>query len=354
MTMEKYMSDFKEQTDISEQDDFILNEMDTTDIPKYNYDNKMSISSSKQEFGLPTLSMLGSLLCAECSEIEKLRNKTNIGYYAHFGSNAVGYRNIDDEDVTNLESIILSNVPSETKMVDFILSSPGGYIDSSLKLTNMIRQRFDQLSFLLPGATYSAATAMTFSGDEIIMQSNSHLAPINPRINGFDTYLGKKIYNKVHLYSICCPWALKNLPDAKITENNVTMRTMESLEALVYKQATNRLSKHLFKVDKMSFFQKLKTKKKIKAIVDFFVKYERHHTHIMPFFIDELMSIGFPIKKADDDLDKHLRIIRNLCEEITTTEWHNDNEVFFVRKIYFSTEHWYVLKHYPSLPPEQN
>ena len=352
VTWERYMGDFKEQSNIQEQDDLTLNNMGLSEFRKFNYDNTFSIYESTQKYGNPTLQELGSLLCFHCSEIEAIREKINIGYYAHSGPEANGYVSIDTEDCDHIEGLILGKKFSDTKIIDFILSSPGGLIEPSLELSKKLRHNFTELSFLLPGATYSAASALTFIGDEIIMQSNAFLGPINPRVNGFDTYIGKKIYNRVRLYSIFCPWALKHLPDAQIIQNKVTKKTLESLEEEVYMEMTSRLSKYLFKVHKLPFIQKLKTKEKIKSIVNFLVNFERHHTHVMPFLSDELISIGLPIKKADSLLDEQLRKIRNICKAITTTKWDQGGKSYYVRKIYFSSTAWYTLHYYPTQQKE--
>ena len=84
---------------------------------------------------------------------------------------------------------------------------------------------------------------------------------------------------------------------------------------------------------------------KIKKIVNFFTDFRKHWTHNMPFFSDRLLSIGLPIKKADSVLDEKLRKIDNICEEITTRQWHDGSNSFYVRKIYFSSNRWLILKH---------
>lgn len=133
-----------------------------------------------------------------------------------------------------LTSSILTNIPHNVNEIDFILSSPGGHIDSALKIVRIIRERFEQLSFLLTGATHSAATMLSFSGDEILMHSYANMSPINPRINGFDTYNGKKIYREAKFYSWCMPWVLKHLNEARILDNGVTMKTLKDAEKLVH------------------------------------------------------------------------------------------------------------------------
>jgi hypothetical protein len=342
---EKYMGNWKEPYKIPDGTDFKPLEMAIIGHKAYDYNHKLSIIDSKRKYGEPDLDTLGSLLCATCAEVEAIRNKLNFGYYANATLSNICFTNMDPEDLKNVQSIIFSRFTENVAEADFILASPGGSIEASLRLSEKVRERFSKLSFLLIGPTHSAATLLSFSGDEIIMQSDSNLSPINPRINGFDTYVGKQIYWEAKIYSWIAPWALKQLNEARILDNGVTMRTLKYIERLVYDAATFKLQNYLFKVHNLSFTEKIKTRMKIKKIVNFFTDFRKHWTHNMPFFSDRLLSIGLPIKKADSVLDEKLRKIDNICEEITTRQWHDGSNSFYVRKIYFSSNRWLILKH---------
>lgn len=345
VTWEKYMGDWKELDTMTEQDDLTLHEVPANEACGYNYDNFFTIAESKRKLGNPDLNMLINQLSSYCEELESYRGKPCIGYFANSAEHSTGYTDIHGEDVENLESLILGQNLEDIADIDFILSSPGGLIEASLKTVEMIRMKFSSLSFLLCGSTYSAAVLMSFCGDEIIMQSFAHLAPINPKINGFDTYVGKKVYRTYKLHSIFAPWSVKYLAESKIAENGVTLKTIHAIERMVYNFAINGLSKHLFKIDKLSMIQKIKTHLKIKKIVNFFFKFENHNTHVMPFYVETVLSVGLPVKKADPTVDMLLRKIRYICHEITTTEWRNDDSAYYIRKIYFSPNYWRVL-HY--------
>lgn len=109
-------------------------------------------------------------------------------------------------------------------------------------------------------------------------------------------------------------------------------------------QAFN-LTRYLFKVHMLPLLERIKTRRKIKKIVRFFSDFSKHWTHDMPFFIKELTAIGLPVKKVDGMLEEKLRAIDNICEEITSTKWHNGSHYFYVRKIYFSGNRWITLNY---------
>ena len=106
-----------------------------------------------------------------------------------------------------------------------------------------------------------------------------------------------------------------SLPEAKVAENGVTRKTIQSIEETVYGTAAKNLSQYLFKVHKLPIIQKIKT------------------------------IINLPIKQADPTLDAILRKIRYICNEITTTKWRKNGDAFYVHKIYFSSTHWLTLNY---------
>ena len=174
-----------------------------------------------------------------------------------------------------------------------------------------------------------------------------HMAPINPRINGFDTYVGKQLYRAHCLHKILCPWAANNLPEAKIAENNVTMRTLKGAEKFVKKSMVNVLAKYVFKVNELSLFEKIKIMYKIKKMVNFMADFKNHLLHTYPLMPKDLKAVGIPARDADSVLDAKLRKMRNICEEITLSSWSNGDGEFYIRKIFFSGKNCYTLYYVP-------
>ena len=83
-----------------------------------------------------------------------------------------------------LPSIIrqIEAIPSDQKEVDFLIISNGGDPIASLKIINILRERFNKISVLLPNVAYSAATVLALGADDIVMHPYSNLGPVDPQL----------------------------------------------------------------------------------------------------------------------------------------------------------------------------
>lgn len=86
---------------------------------------------------------------------------------------------IDFNDKHGLWEII--NKVSESQ-VDFVIHSPGGRPDAAESLVQMLRGKFNHIRFIIPNVAKSAATMMSMSGDEILMDSNAEFGPVDPQL----------------------------------------------------------------------------------------------------------------------------------------------------------------------------
>jgi predicted RNA-binding Zn-ribbon protein involved in translation (DUF1610 family) len=66
--------------------------------------------------------------------------------------------------------------------IDVILETPGGLAERAEDIVRMLRAKFKSVAFIVPGAAMSAGTIMVMSGDEILMDSNSSLGPIDAQM----------------------------------------------------------------------------------------------------------------------------------------------------------------------------
>lgn len=76
----------------------------------------------------------------------------------------------------------LNEIPKEKKEIDFLIISNGGDPISSLRIINVLRERFDKVNVLVPYVAYSAATLLALGADEIIMHPYSNLGPVDPQM----------------------------------------------------------------------------------------------------------------------------------------------------------------------------
>ena len=74
----------------------------------------------------------------------------------------------------------LSNLKGDK--IDIILETPGGLAEIVEDIVKQIRDRFTEVAMIVPGYAKSAGTIMVMSGDEILMEPDSALGPIDAQI----------------------------------------------------------------------------------------------------------------------------------------------------------------------------
>lgn len=70
----------------------------------------------------------------------------------------------------------------EATAVDVLVHSTGGDALAAWKLMSVLRERFQQVSVLVPFMAFSAATLFALGADEIVMHPHASLGPIDPQI----------------------------------------------------------------------------------------------------------------------------------------------------------------------------
>lgn len=65
--------------------------------------------------------------------------------------------------------------------LDVVLHSPGGIAEAAESLATLLRNKFSPIRFIIPNIAKSAATMLALSGNEILMDSNGELGPIDPQ-----------------------------------------------------------------------------------------------------------------------------------------------------------------------------
>lgn len=69
-----------------------------------------------------------------------------------------------------------------TKGLDIMIESPGGMGEIAEAIAHMLRSRFSSIRFIVPNMAKSAATVLVLSADEILMNEQSELGPIDPQM----------------------------------------------------------------------------------------------------------------------------------------------------------------------------
>lgn len=84
-------------------------------------------------------------------------------------------------DLTDREGFLEVTQGLTDKTTDVMLYSPGGLPEAADSIVQILRSKFDQIRFIIPGVAKSAATMVALSGHELMMEHNAELGPIDPQ-----------------------------------------------------------------------------------------------------------------------------------------------------------------------------
>lgn len=66
--------------------------------------------------------------------------------------------------------------------LDILIHSPGGYPDATESIVQLLRGKYTDIRFVVPSFAKSAATMLALSGNEILMDRDAELGPIDPQM----------------------------------------------------------------------------------------------------------------------------------------------------------------------------
>ena len=114
------------------------------------------------------------------SELENVRNHPVICYVANI-MHSGGNNSIDYSDDLPFKEMV-ATIPVTEKEIDVVLITPGGLAAQVNNFVNVLRPRFDKVTFILLDMAMSAGSIFIMSGDDIIMSADSKFGPIDPQI----------------------------------------------------------------------------------------------------------------------------------------------------------------------------
>ena len=112
------------------------------------------------------------------SEYNKLRQTFMAVYVAAIGK-PIPDTNLNQDDYYLIHDL-LKDVDS--RKVDLYIETPGGSAEAAEEIVRCLRNKFDQVSFIVSGEAKSAGTIMVLSGDEILMTETGSLGPIDAQV----------------------------------------------------------------------------------------------------------------------------------------------------------------------------
>lgn len=114
-------------------------------------------------------------------EIEAVRKRPCIAYLGNVVKGSPDSAIVDSDDLPFAE--LVNSVPNESRSVDVLLATNGGLGHQVPRFVSCLRNRFDEVDFLIPSKCMSAGTLFALSGDRIWMNPLASLGPIDPQVS---------------------------------------------------------------------------------------------------------------------------------------------------------------------------
>lgn len=233
-------------------------------------------------------------------DIETRRNRPLLVYASKFVNvpplplNVPIPNNIDLSDIEGFTDMI-NVMPEDVKSVDILIHSPGGKPDATERLVTLLRNRFEEVHFLIPHSAYSAATMLALSGNTITLHPSATLGPIDPQINGRPARSIKRGFEKVRDQ-------LKTAGAASLPAYIPLLEKL-SLDILEVCDDSETLSKDLVRSWLKEYMLKVeKYDNQIEEVVTFFSNYESHLLHSRPIVLSKLSKFQIEARQADKQL----------------------------------------------------
>lgn len=206
---------------------------------------------------------------------------------------------IDLDDIDGFVDLV-DSIEKEVAQIDVLIHSPGGSPEATERIVDVLRGRFQQVSFLVPHSAYSAATMLALSGEEIILLPSASLGPIDPQINGVPSRALRRGFEN----------ARKVLKEEGPETLPVYIPLIEkySLELLEICEDYERLSRELVTIWLSEYmFRDQDRVQTIEKIVEFFSSHDEHKTHSRSLTYRRLKPLGLNISQAEGELKNLLR-----------------------------------------------
>ncbi len=211
---------------------------------------------------------------------------------------------IDDSDLTGFHDLA-SNVNG--KAVDIIVVSNGGSPESTERIVNLLRSKFEQIRFIVAGNAYSAATLLCFSGDFILMGPQSTLGPIDPQIGGIPARAILRGFEAVEeRLAEEGPKALTAYMPLISKYDLHLFEICKSAQKLSVELATNWLSQYMLKCPSDDA--------RVVAAVNFFTDYDLHKTHSRPIDREQVAKLDLNVVPLES-IDGLSDLVRSLFNQ---------------------------------------
>lgn len=196
------------------------------------------------------------------------------------------------------------------KNLDFYIETPGGSGEAAEEIGRFIRDKFENIVFVISGESKSAGTILALSGNEIFMTKTGSLGPIDAQVKIGRTVGSAYDYmewvhekrNEAQINGVLNPFDATMVAQISPSELKGVYNSLEFAKDIVKEW----IARYKFKdwctteTRKISVTDEMK-KERATEIAKELTNHKRWRSHGRSLKIDDLESIGLKIKRLDDD-----------------------------------------------------
>ena len=270
--------------------------------------------------------------------IQKQSRRKTIAYLANFKNSP--HNMINSEDKSAID-VLISSLAPQTKTLDFILHSPGGFAEDTEMVVTMLRNKFDHIRFIIPHSAMSAATMLALSGNEILMFGSSQLGPIDPQVKGPTSGPAQSIIDGFD--------EIKDEVKRSGKLNGAYVPLLNKMDIATIKFCENSIRYGKSSVKKWLRWYMLgdleeKKKERVAAkIGNYFSSQKKHLTHRRPIFRKQARAQGVVVRDIEKD-----KIFAEMIRKYYYRWELLFNSPTSVTKV-FQSESEFIVKHAPTV-----
>ena len=132
-------------------------------------------------------------------------------------------------DIQDSEELLRAIKMTDNKIpIDIILHTPGGLVLASEQIANALSKRKGKVTVFVPHYAMSGGTMIALSADEVVMDENAVLGPVDPQVGNFPA---------VSILKVLADKPAKDIDDETMIMADISRKALTQVKATIKKIA---------------------------------------------------------------------------------------------------------------------
>jgi hypothetical protein len=214
-------------------------------------------------------------------------------------------------DLSDREGVLEVTRSLDAETVDFLITSPGGGLEAADSIVSILRRKFGHIRIIVPSVAKSAATMIALSANELLMDGDAELGPIDPQ---FRIQKGDGSFVVAPAQAIIDQFEkAQELIGKDQSRLAAWLPILQQYGPALYQQCKNavELSKdYVREWLKTGLFKEMSdAAERATRVVDYLGNHNEFKTHGARIGVNELRKVGIDVKIINEDKELHERVL---------------------------------------------